>query len=114
MLPKDLSGSKLTVARGFIQYVTSLPVQVDQVKKLARLPVLKSALQDKIITEDPILKGSADQMVVGTPMPTVIEMRANWDAMKPEMIAVLAGTETPEAAAAKMQTAAENGIKALQ
>jgi arabinogalactan oligomer/maltooligosaccharide transport system substrate-binding protein len=114
MLPKSLSGDKLTAVRGFIQYVTSLPVQVDQVKKLARLPALKAALQDRIITEDPILKGSADQMVVGTPMPTVIEMRANWDAMKPEMIAVLSGTETPEDAAARMQAAAENGIKALQ
>lgn len=114
MLPKGLSGGKLTAARGFIQYVTSLPVQVDQVKKLARLPALKTALSDKSITGDPILKGSADQMVVGTPMPTVMEMRANWDAMKPEMIAVLSGTKTAEAAAADMQKAAENGIKALQ
>jgi len=114
MLPKDLSGSKLTAVRGYIQFVTSRPVQIDQVKKLARLPVLKAALSDESITGDPILKGSADQMVVGTPMPTVLEMRANWDAMKPEMIAVLSGTKAADAAAAAMQQAAENGIKALR
>jgi len=114
MLPKDLSGSKLTAVRGYIQFVTSRPVQIDQVKKLARLPVLKAALNDESITGDPILKGSADQMVVGTPMPTVLEMRANWDAMKPEMIAVLSGTKAADAAAAAMQQAAENGIKALR
>ena len=40
------------------------------VKKLTRLPALKVALDDPLITSDPILKGSADQMKVGTPMPT--------------------------------------------
>jgi arabinogalactan oligomer/maltooligosaccharide transport system substrate-binding protein len=53
-------------------------------------------------------------MVVGTPMPTVLEMRCNWDAMKPEMLAVLADTKTPEDAAAAMQSAAEACIKALE
>ena len=41
-------------------------------------------------------------------------MRAVWDAMKPEMAAVLAGTKTAEAAAAAMQSAAVAGIKKLQ
>jgi arabinogalactan oligomer/maltooligosaccharide transport system substrate-binding protein len=114
MLPKDLSGGKLTAARGYIQFVTGREIQVALVAKLARLPVLKDALGDKIITSDPILKGSADQMVVGTPMPTVLEMRANWDAMKPEMAAVLSGTKTAEAAAADMQKSAVAAIKSLR
>ena len=38
-------------------------------------------------------------------------MRAVWDAMKPEMNAVLANSETPAAAAAKMQQAAVTGIQ---
>jgi arabinogalactan oligomer / maltooligosaccharide transport system substrate-binding protein len=114
MIPKDLTGPKLVAVRGYIQYMVSLPVQIEQVKKLTRLPGLKVALSNEAITSDPILKGSADQMVVGTPMPTVVEMRANWDAMKPDMIAVLSGTMTAEDAAADMQKAAEAGIKALQ
>jgi len=67
-----------------------------------------------LITEDPILKGSADQMVVGTPMPTVLEMRCNWDSMKPEMLAVLSDTKSPEDAVKDMQKSADACIKSLE
>ena len=114
MLPKDLSGAKLEAVKGFILFVTNKENQLEMVRKLARLPALKDALDDPLITGDPILRGSADQMVVGTPMPTVVEMRCNWDAMKPEMQAVLAGAKTPEDAAAAMQAAAEACVKTLK
>jgi arabinogalactan oligomer/maltooligosaccharide transport system substrate-binding protein len=78
------------------------------------LPALKVALSNEKITSDPILAASASQMSYGTPMPTVVEMRCNWDSIKPELIAVLGGTETPAEAAAKMQTSAEACIKAMQ
>jgi len=84
------------------------------IKKLNRLPAFKAALDDPSITDNPILKGSADQMVVGTPMPVVPEMRCVWDSWKPEMQAVLAGTKAAEAAAADAQTAAETCIQNLQ
>jgi arabinogalactan oligomer/maltooligosaccharide transport system substrate-binding protein len=41
-------------------------------------------------------------------------MRCNWDAMKPEMQAVLADTKSPEDAAAAMQEAAEACIASLE
>ncbi|MDH7486199.1 MAG: extracellular solute-binding protein [Anaerolineae bacterium] len=114
MLAKGLSGDKLEAAKAFINFVASRDKQLEMVRLLKRLPALKEALDDPLIADDPILKGSADQMVVGTPMPTVLEMRCNWDAMKPEMQAVLADTKTPEDAAAAMQSAAEACIKALE
>lgn len=114
MLAKDVSGDKLEAAKEFINFVTSKDKQLEQVEKLNRLPALKSALDDPMISTDLILKGSADQMVVGTPMPTVLEMRCNWDAMKPEMQAVLSDSKGPEDAAAAMQSASEACIKALQ
>jgi arabinogalactan oligomer/maltooligosaccharide transport system substrate-binding protein len=114
MLAKGLSGDKLAAAKAFIQFVTTKDKQLEMVTKLKRLPALKVALDDPLITSDPILKGSADQMVVGTPMPTVLEMRCNWDSMKPEMQAVLAGKKTPEDAAKAMQSAAEACIKAMK
>jgi arabinogalactan oligomer/maltooligosaccharide transport system substrate-binding protein len=46
-------------------------------------------------------------MLVGTPMPTVLEMRCIWDSVKPEMLSVLSGTTTPEAAVESMQQSAE-------
>lgn len=114
MIPADVKGDKLIAVRGFVQFATSRPMQLEMVKRLSRLPALKTALADEDITSNALLKGSSDQMVVGTPMPTVLEMRAVWDAMKPEMAAVLAGTKTPQAAAADMQSAAVLGIKKLQ
>jgi arabinogalactan oligomer/maltooligosaccharide transport system substrate-binding protein len=114
MLPEGLEGAKLQAVTGFINFVTNPANQALQIAKLNRLPALKAALDDPLISSNPVLQGSADQMVVGTPMPTVSEMRCNWDAMKPEMQAVLADTESPEDAAAAMQSAAETCIESLQ
>ncbi len=114
MLPEGLEGAKLEAVKDFVTFATSANNQALQVAKLNRLPALKAALDDPLIANDPILKGSADQMVVGTPMPAVPEMRCNWDAMKPEMQAVLADSKTPEEAAAAMQQAAETCIANLE
>jgi arabinogalactan oligomer/maltooligosaccharide transport system substrate-binding protein len=114
MLPEGLEGAKLDAVKGFIGFVTSPANQALMIAKLNRLPALAAALDDPLIANSEILKGSADQMVVGTPMPTVSEMRCNWDSMKPEMQAVLADTKSPEDAAAAMQSAAANCIEQLE
>jgi len=114
MIPEGIEGAKLEAVVDFIRFVTSANNQALMIAKLNRLPALEAALDDPLIANDPILKGSADQMVVGTPMPTVTEMRCNWDSMKPEMQAVLADTKTPEEAAAAMQEAAETCIANLE
>ena len=114
MLTKGISGDKLKAAQDFIGFVSSKEKQLEMVKLLNRLPAVKEALEDPLIVDNPILKGSADQMVVGTPMPTVLEMRCNWDSMKPEMLAVLSDTKSPEDAAKLMQSSAESCIKSLE
>lgn len=114
MLPNTLEGAKLDAVVDFVKFATNTNNQALMVAKLNRLPALKTALDDPLISQNELLKGSADQMVVGVPMPTVLEMRCNWDAMKPEMQAVLADTKTPEDAAAAMQSAADNCIKTLE
>mgnify|MGYP000271259925 CR=1 FL=1 len=114
MVADGVEGAVLNAVKGFIGYVTSPDIQNEMLETFKRLPALLSALNAPSITSDPILQGSASQLAVGTPMPTVVEMRANWDAMKPEMNAVLAGTKTPAEAAKAMQSAAEAGVKALQ
>lgn len=114
MIPKSLSGDKLEAVKRFIDFATNEENQLDMVKKLSRLPALESALQNDLITKDPILAGSAEQMQYGTPMPVVVEMRCIWDSAKPEMQAVLADQETAENAAPKMQSSAEKCIADLQ
>lgn len=110
MVPADLPAEKEEAVKMFIEYVTSAENQGIMIEKFARLPGLKAALTNPAITNDPLLKGSVAQMEVGTPMPTVLEMRAVWDAINPELSAVMAGSETPEEAVKKMQEAAVNGI----
>lgn len=110
MVPKGIPEAHMAVVKDFIIFATNEQNQVEQIKTLSRLPGLKAAANDPAITSDPLLKGSADQMIVGTPMPSVLEMRCIWDSMKPEMLSVLSGTTTPEAAAESMQNSAETCI----
>jgi arabinogalactan oligomer/maltooligosaccharide transport system substrate-binding protein len=114
MIPKGLEGAKLAAVVDFINFATSKENQLDMVSKLTRLPALTEALSDKLITDDPILSGSAAQMSDGTPMPTVVQMRCVWDSLKPEMQAVFANTEAAADAAKKSQDAAVACIAALQ
>jgi arabinogalactan oligomer/maltooligosaccharide transport system substrate-binding protein len=114
MIAEGVSGATLSAIGNFITFATNEANQIAIANDLARLPGRLSAQKAQSIVADPILTASAQAVGYGTPMPAVLEMRANWDAMKPEMAAVLAGTKTPAAAAAAMQSAAEAGIRALE
>ncbi len=114
MLPKDLAGAKLNAVIKFIEFATNEENQLNQLSTLSRLPGLKSVLSNEAISSDPILAGSSLAMSYGVPMPTVVEMRCVWDAIKPEQTLVFAGSETPTDAAAAMQAAAEACILQLE
>jgi arabinogalactan oligomer / maltooligosaccharide transport system substrate-binding protein len=114
MIPSGLDKAKLAAVVDFIKFATSKENQLLMFTRLTRLPALKTAAADKAVTSDPITKASAEQMTVGVGQPSVIEMRAVWDAMKPEFIKVMANAETPANAAKAMQAASVAGIKALQ
>lgn len=105
---------KLAKIVGLIKSMLSEENQVRIVKELLRLPGLKSAIAQEKLLEDPVanqlLKDSFYQLEVGTPMPTVVEMRANWDAMRPKMAEVMNDSATPAAAAEAMQVLAEQTI----
>jgi arabinogalactan oligomer/maltooligosaccharide transport system substrate-binding protein len=111
MIPIDVDENKLPVIRDFIQWSTNKENQLRMARYLARLPGLVAAQDDPMIADDPILASSAAQMDLGVPMPVNLEMRCVWDAMKPEMIAVLSNTTTPENAASNMQGAVEACIR---
>ena len=114
MIPKDLSGAKLDAVVKFVEFATNEANQTKQLETLKRLPGLKSVLSSELITNDPILVGSADQMSKGVPQPSSLEMRCIWDAIKPEMLAVLSDTKAPDQAAVDMQAAAEACILTIQ
>jgi maltose-binding protein MalE len=103
----------LPVVKAFLEFMATPAIQSQWVKDLSILPSLKEAMQDPIITSDPILKGSAYQVETGKPMPTVPEMRAIWDSYRPSMQGVFGGQLTPAEAAPKMQTDAVAAIAAM-
>lgn len=110
--------NRLSVIVDFFKFVTNKDNQVLMVEQLTRLPALKEALnQEKLVSDavtNDILKNSASQMEVGTPMPAVPEMRFNWDSMRPQMAAVLSNKATAEEAAKIMQEQVEQAIKNTQ
>jgi arabinogalactan oligomer/maltooligosaccharide transport system substrate-binding protein len=103
LLSSKLSGGKLELVKKFISYAVSEESQIAQVKALGRLPSLRKAADSIIIKEDPILRTSMEQILLGRPMPMATEMRAIWDVMRPYYGKVLAGQLTVEEAAPKMQ-----------
>jgi arabinogalactan oligomer/maltooligosaccharide transport system substrate-binding protein len=114
MFPKDLAGDKLDAVKKFVNYIISDEVQLGYVKSDKRLPSIKKLFGDKLVTDDPILKGSSEDLSHGTGMPPQAEMRCNWDAMRPNLEAVMADKMTPADAAAAMQTAAEKCVAELK
>lgn len=105
--------SKLFPIKMFLRYMMTPEVQSQWTKDLSILPSSTKAMEDPIITSDPILKGSAYQVETGKPMPTVPEMRAIWDAINPQLQGVMGGSVTPADAAPTMQKNALEAIKAM-
>ncbi|MHB1651356.1 MAG: sugar ABC transporter substrate-binding protein [Desulfitobacteriaceae bacterium] len=97
----------------FFEFVASQDFQVTIAKKMGQMPCTTEALKDPSITSDPYVNMSINQMKHGTAMPIRAEMRAVWDAMRPELEAVMADKKTPEQAAKDMQTKAEELAKDL-
>jgi arabinogalactan oligomer/maltooligosaccharide transport system substrate-binding protein len=114
MFPTSLKGDKLEAVKKLVNYFISDDVQLSWVKSDKRLPSVAKLYSDKLITDDPILKGSAADLANGTGMPPQAEMRCIWDAMRPNQEAVMANKMTPADAAAAMQTAAEKCVAELK
>lgn len=111
LIPVNLPKEKEEAVKAFIAYVTSEKQQLAQLDKTYRLPGLKAALSSPAITSDTLLIGSVAQMEAGIPLPAGLHAGAIWDAINPELSALMAGTETPEEAAKKMQEATINNIR---
>lgn len=102
-LNANASPKATEAAMAFVRYMTSDEVQRRMVDELRLVPARKSARQDPLMKSDPTLQVSLQQIDNGRLMPVATEMRAVWDAMKPQYQGLLAGTLSPEAAAAAMQ-----------
>ncbi|WDU83236.1 extracellular solute-binding protein [Caloramator sp. Dgby_cultured_2] len=97
----------------FFDFISNKDVQVKLAKSFAQMPATKEALEDPEIKNDKFINMSMEQMRHGVAMPIRAEMRAVWDAIRPELENVMAGKKAPEQAAKDMQTKAEELAKSL-
>ncbi len=98
----------------FITFMTSADVQKRWLDNFKRLPSNKEVAKDPAITSDPILAGSMAALSYGRGMPAAPEMRCAWDAWRPNLEGVMAGTITPDEAAAAAQAAADECVATLK
>lgn len=106
MIPVDLPKEKKKVVKRFIEFVMSAEQQALHLQKMFILPGLKPELSNPLITTDPLLRGSVNQIEVGTPIPLAPEMIAVMNAIDSQLDKVMAGTVIPAEAAKEMQNTA--------
>jgi len=106
-------GPRRAAALGLLRHLTGEQVQARFSSQLAVIPTNRRVMESDAVRGDPMLQASLAQAEVGAPMPVVPEMRAVWDGMRPVVQAVLGGALSPEQAGARMQAAAERGIREM-
>lgn len=110
----SLKKGALADARAFVDFMTSADVQRRLAIESKRLPSLARLATDPKITADKLLAQSAAAAVNARPMPMQVEMRAVWDAIRPQLQEVMADRVTPREAARSMQKDAITKIQALR
>lgn len=109
----ELPEQKQIAVINFIDFMTSTAAQELFVNNNF-LPSNAQAYNLPQIQNDPIMKGSAEQLRKGKAMPVVPEMRGVWDAVRPALQSVMSDDFEPAEAAEQMQKEAENNIKSMQ
>ena len=110
----ERSKQKQIAIMKFIKYMTGKEAQTSMVENHKTLPSNSAVYELPVIQDDPIMRGSAEQLKVGEPMPIVPEMRAIWDGIRPVLESVMAGNLDPTQAPAKMQQKAEEKMKSIK
>lgn len=107
---KNVTNEKMPLIVNVLKFLLSPENELETAKVLNTMPTRISLYSDPFILNDDILKNSRLQIERGRPMPVVPELRAIWDAMRPNYQAVLGGTKTPEQAAKDMESLAKQKI----
>jgi maltose-binding protein MalE len=106
----NVGQEKLPAVIRLLQFLMRPEVQLQTAKALDTMPTRKVLYNDPFVESSEILRNSRLQIERGKVMPVVPELRAIWDAMRPNYQAVLNGTKTAEQAASDMQDLAVSKI----
>jgi arabinogalactan oligomer / maltooligosaccharide transport system permease protein len=109
----NVKSEKMAVIIDLLKYLLDLPQQLQTAEQLNTMPTRKALYEYPQIKNNEILKNSQLQIDRGKAMPVVPELRAVWDAMRPNYQAVLNGVKKPEQAARDMQDLALKKINEM-
>jgi len=110
---RNVPDEKIPLILDVLKFLMSPENELETGKALSTMPTRVSLYSDPFIENDEILKNSREQIEHGRAMPVVPELRAIWDAMRPNYQAVLGGVKTPEDAARDMQALALRKIEEM-
>jgi len=102
-LNANASSAASADAMQFVKFMTSPAVQERVVRDLRMIPTRQSVFDKSLDSTDATYRVSQAQVRRTRLIPVATELRAVWDAMRPQYQAVLDNTTTPEAAASTMQ-----------
>lgn len=102
----NVKGPRRDMVLKLLQYLTSDEAQLAYARTMRTIPSRPKVLEDPGLASDELIQTSALQARVGRPMPVDPELRAVWDALRPNYQSVLNGTKSPAQAARDAQAAA--------
>lgn len=98
----------------FFSFIYEPKINAEISMASAQVPAIEAARELPEVKENFLINATSEMLKYTVPGPVIPEMRAVWDAMRPNLEAVINGTMTPEAAAKKMQEDAVSGIKTIK
>jgi arabinogalactan oligomer / maltooligosaccharide transport system permease protein len=107
------AGPEAEAAMELIRFLTGEDAQRAYLAQQRILPSRLALRDDPLVTGDPVMATSVAQAERGRAMPTAVEMRAVWDAMRPPYQLLMAGGLDAAAATRRMQRDAEEQIKTM-
>jgi len=103
--------AKAAIVSDIIHFLNNEENQVAMVEALARIPGNAVAIEDPVVTDDPVISGFAAAASNGTQQPINLEMNCAWDAMTNGLVTLYASADAaPADVAAGMQSALEDAV----
>lgn len=97
----------------FVRFMLSSESQKKFSQAAGIFPSRLDLKDDPDLQQQPLFKENQQILTTGYPMPIVPEIRAVWDSLRSQLQSTLAGSVTPEEAAALAQSQAEDQIRTM-
>ncbi len=104
----------LATVADILKFYTNKTNQLQMIQQTGEIPANQAASQDSAVTSNNAIAGYAAQASVGVPLPNTPYMSALWTPVANALIAIWSGNQSPSAALAAAQQAAQKGVQSVQ